>query len=105
MDRSYQQLDPIIHQPARLSMMAALASAKEVEFSTLRDAIKISDSLLSRYASNLEEVGYIKIHKTFVGKRPKTWLSITKDGRQAFDNHVNLLKHIVNQDISKKHQK
>jgi DNA-binding MarR family transcriptional regulator len=101
MDRSYQQLDSLIHQPARLSIMAALTVAKEVEFSVLRDTIKISDSLLSRYISNLEKAGYIKVHKTFVGKRPKTWLAITKKGQQAFNNHVEILKQIVNQDIKK----
>jgi DNA-binding MarR family transcriptional regulator len=101
MDRSYQQLDTLIHQPARLSIMAALAAAQEVEFSALRDAINISDSLLSRYTANLEEAGYIEVRKTFVGKRPKTWLAITKKGRDAFNKHVELLRNIVNQDSDK----
>ncbi len=80
--------------------MAALAVAKEVEFSTLRDSINISDSLLSRYTSYLEEAGYIEVRKTFVGKRPKTWLAITKAGRDAFNKHIKLLRQIVNQDTS-----
>jgi DNA-binding MarR family transcriptional regulator len=78
--------------------MAALAAAQEVEFSTIRDSINISDSLLSRYTANLEKAEYIKVRKTFVGKRPKTWLSITDTGRTAFNNHVELLRKIVNQD-------
>ena len=47
MDRSYQQLDTLLHQPARLSIMAALAAAQEVEFAVLKDTINISDSSVS----------------------------------------------------------
>lgn len=97
MDRSYQQLDTLIHQPARLSIMAALAAAKEVEFAALKDAINISDSLLSRYSSTLKEANYIKIRKGFVGKRPRTWLSLTNKGRTAFEQHIALLNKIANQ--------
>jgi DNA-binding MarR family transcriptional regulator len=79
--------------------MAALAAAQEVEFSTIRDTINISDSLLSRYTANLEQAGYIKVRKTFVGKRPKTWLSITDTGRTAFNKHVELLRKIVEQGL------
>ncbi len=98
MDRSYQQLDSLIHQPARLSIMAALAAACEVEFATLKEAINISDSLLSRYMSQLEEVKYINVRKGYVGKRPRTWLSLTNKGRDAFEQHIRLLNQIVHQD-------
>jgi DNA-binding MarR family transcriptional regulator len=43
----------------------------------------------------LEESGYIKVEKTFVGKKPKTFLSVTKAGRRAFDNHVAALRAIL----------
>ncbi|NBU33070.1 transcriptional regulator [bacterium] len=101
MSFAYQQLDSLIHQPARLSIMAALAATKEVEFSTMRDTIEISDSLLSRYTSTLEEAGYIKVRKAFVGRRPKTWLAITVAGRKAFDSHVEMLRQIVSQDTGR----
>lgn len=97
MDRSYQQLDTLIHQPARLSIMAALASAEEIEFAALREAINISDSLLSRYIGMLEEAKYVKVRKGFVSKRPRTWLSLTDDGRKAFEQHIQLLNQIVSQ--------
>lgn len=97
MNLSYRQLDPLIHQPARLSIMAALAVTREIEFGTLRDTIAISDSLLSRYMGNLEEAGYITVRKGFVGKRPRTWLSLTSKGRAAFTAHVELLRKIVEQ--------
>lgn len=98
MDLSYRQLDSIIHQPARLSIMAALAVTHEVEFSVMRDTIDISDSLLSRYITVLEQAGYIKVRKVFVNKRPKTWLSLTKEGRLAFDKYTLALHNIVGQE-------
>lgn len=100
MNLAYQQLDSLIHQPARLSIMAALAVTKEVEFGTIRDAITISDSLLSRYVSMLEQASYIVVRKGFVGKRPRTWLSITPQGRKAFDDHVSTLQQIVKQELT-----
>jgi DNA-binding MarR family transcriptional regulator len=99
MSLEYQQLDPLIHQPARLSIMAALAAAKEVEFGTVRDTIGISDSLLSRYVTVLEEAGYIKVRKGFVAKRPRTWLAITAKGKKAFQGHLEILQRIVKQEL------
>ena len=95
MAKGYRELDMLIHQPARLSMLASLAAADEIEFATLRDTIKISDSLLSRYMSMLEDAGYVHVRKGFDGKRPKTWLSLTDKGSQAFKEHVKLLQRIV----------
>lgn len=97
MNLSYRQLDPLIHQPARLSIMAALVATKEVEFATMRDTIAISDSLLSRYTGQLEEAGYVSVRKGFVGKRPRTWLSVTSAGRKAFAAHVQTLRKIMEQ--------
>jgi DNA-binding MarR family transcriptional regulator len=97
MDLSYRQLDPLIHQPARLSIMAALVATNEVEFATMRNTIAISDSLLSRYMSQLEEAGYISVRKGFIGKRSRTWLSVTPAGRKAFTGHVEALRKILEQ--------
>jgi DNA-binding MarR family transcriptional regulator len=100
MSLEYQQLDLLIHQPARLSIMAALAAAKEVEFGTVRDTIGISDSLLSRYVTVLEQAGYIKVRKGFVGKRSRTWLAITTNGKNAFQSHLEILQKIVRRELS-----
>ncbi len=89
------RLDEVIHQPVRFSLMAALAKAKELEFKFLRDTIGISDSVLSRQAWTLEEAGYLNIRKGFVGKRPRTWLSLTPLGRKTFEEHVRVLREIT----------
>jgi DNA-binding MarR family transcriptional regulator len=89
------RLDDVMHQPVRFSIVAALAAAAELEFSTVRDVVEISDSLLSQHAARLEEAGYLQVRKGHVGKRPRTWLSVTAEGRAAFDNHVEALRAIV----------
>lgn len=89
------RLDDVMHQPVRFSMVAALAAAKELEFSTVRDVVEVSDSLLSQHMTRLEEAGYVQVRKGHVGKRPRTWLSLTAEGRVAFDEHVAALRAIV----------
>ena len=89
------RLDELIHQPVRFSLMAALARAEELEFRFLRDALGVSDSVLSRQASTLEGAGYVRIRKGFVGKRPRTWLSLTERGRKTFEEHVQTLREIA----------
>ncbi len=89
------RLDGLIHQPVRFSLMAALAKARELEFRFLRDALGVSDSVLSRQISTLEEAGYVLVRKGYVGKRPRTWLSLTESGRKTFEEHVDALREIV----------
>jgi DNA-binding MarR family transcriptional regulator len=89
-------LDEIIHAPVRLSIVAALAAVKKAEFRFLRDTIEVSDSLLSKHIVTLEEAGYVRVQKGFVGKRARTWLSLTERGRQAFDAYVSVLQKIMN---------
>ncbi|MFZ0117855.1 MAG: transcriptional regulator [Pseudonocardiaceae bacterium] len=88
-------LDEVIHAPVRFSIMAALAMADKAEFSFVRDTVEVSDSVLSRQVSTLESAGYVKVTKGYVGKRPRTWLSLTRDGRGAFTAHVSALQAIT----------
>ncbi len=88
-------LDDAIASPVRLSLVAALAQVDEAEFAHVRDHIEVTDSTLSRHAAQLETVGYVKIRKGYVGKRPRTWLSLTADGRAAFTQHLTALRAIA----------
>ncbi len=81
----------------RLSIVALLAAAEEMEFAAVRDAVELSDSALSKQASALEAAGYVKIRKGYVGKRPRTWLGLTPLGRYRFELHVAALNAIVAQ--------
>lgn len=88
-------LDDVIHAPVRLSIMAALSATDKAEFRFLRDTIEVSDSLLSKHVLTLEEAGYVRVEKAFVGKRPRTWLALTDEGRQAFHDYVSTLRRLT----------
>ncbi|MCF4139605.1 transcriptional regulator [Streptomyces sp. Tue 6430] len=90
-----KSLDTVIHAPVRFSIVAALASVDEADFKTLRDTIEITDSALSKQIALLEQAGYVKVRKAFVGKRARTWLSLTGDGRTAFTRHLAALRDIA----------
>ncbi|MFD9940425.1 winged helix-turn-helix domain-containing protein [Nonomuraea sp. NPDC059023] len=88
-------LDEIIHAPVRLSIMALLAAAETADFRFLRDTIEVSDSLLSKHLDTLEKAGYVRVEKGFVGKRPRTWLTLTEEGRAAFQEYTAVLRRIT----------
>lgn len=75
--------------------MAMLAAAETVEFGFMRDTIEVSDSLLSKHISTLEKAGYVRATKGFVGKRPRTWLALTDEGHDAFQNYTTILRQIT----------
>jgi DNA-binding transcriptional ArsR family regulator len=77
-------LDRVVHEPARLVILAVLASAEEVDFAFLQTASGLTKGNLSRHAAKLEEAGYIEIRKYFKGKIPATGYRITPAGHAAF---------------------
>ncbi|QBI56564.1 winged helix-turn-helix domain-containing protein [Streptomonospora litoralis] len=89
------QLDDAIHAPVRFSIAAALAAADQADFKFVRDTVEVSDSALSKQIAVLENAGYVKVRKTFVGRRPRTYLSLTPEGREAFERHVQALRDIA----------
>ena len=55
----------------------------------------IVDSVLSKQVSTLEQAGYVRVRKGYVGKRPRTWLSLTRAGRDAYTGHLGALREIA----------
>lgn len=90
----HQLVDGLTH-PVRFSLVAALAGVTRADFATLRDHVQISDSVLSRQASQLEGQGIIAVRKGFVGKRPRTWFSLTPKGRKLWESHLGALQNIA----------
>ena len=74
------QFDAVIHAPGRLQICAMLSAADEAEFATLREALQVSDSVLSKHLKQLEEAGYVASRKAAAHGRPRTWLSLTGQG-------------------------
>ncbi len=92
------ELNPLIHQPTRLRIMAALTSLEadeKADFVFLRDLLELTDGNLSVHLQKLEEAGYVGIEKTFAGRRPKTWVAITPEGHSAFSEHIDALEQII----------
>lgn len=89
------RLDEVIHAPVRFSIVAALAGVDDAEFATIRDAVEVTDSTLSKQVAVLEKAGYVTVRKGHVGKRPRTWLSLSRDGRKAYESHLAALRAIA----------
>lgn len=89
------QFDTVIHAPGRLQICAMLASVMEGEFATLRDAIGVSDSVMSKHVAQLEDAGYVAVRKAAQNGRSRTWLSLTPTGHKAFAAHVAELNRLA----------
>lgn len=92
------ELDLVIHQPARLQIMSALcqlSGCEKVDFMYLKRHLNLTDGNLGAHLATLEARGYIAVEKAFVARRPKTFVAVTPAGRQAFAGHVAALQSIV----------
>lgn len=87
--------DAVIHAPGRLQICAILSGVDDAEFALVRDAIKVSDSVMSKHLKQLEEAGYVKLTKAPENGRQRTWISLTSDGRRAFAGHVAELNRLA----------
>jgi DNA-binding MarR family transcriptional regulator len=87
--------DTLIHAPGRLQICALLSAVEEAEFATVRDAVAVSDSVLSKHVKLLEEAGYVKVRKATVSSRQRTWLALTGSGRSAFAGHMGELTRLA----------
>ncbi|MER7669698.1 transcriptional regulator [Kitasatospora sp. NPDC096128] len=88
-------LDPLLQHATRLTALAFLGACQEAEFGAVRDHCEVSDSVLSKAATALEEAGYLTVKKGYVGKRPRTWLAATREGRAALTAHLAELHRLV----------
>jgi DNA-binding MarR family transcriptional regulator len=92
------ELNETIHQTVRLRIMAALVTldaGNEVDFSYLRDLLQVTDGNLGAHLRKLEEAGYIAVNKTFVERKPRTYVAATAAGRKVFQEHVAALESIL----------
>jgi DNA-binding transcriptional ArsR family regulator len=88
-------LDPLLLDPTRLSIVALLAGTEWAEFAFVRDSAGLSDSTLSKRIAQLGDVGYVEVRKGYVGKRPRTWLNLSAAGRAALSGHIEALQRIA----------
>ncbi len=90
------RFDELIHFPTRLRIVAALATATDLEFTVLEDALGISTSLLSKQLKVLTDAGYIALEKRPQPfGRPRTWIRFTPAGRVAYLSHLEALRQLT----------
>ena len=92
------EIDNIIHQPVRLRIMSSLVAldpGEQVDFVHLRKILELTDGNLGAHLAKLENAGYIKVEKTFISRKPRTFIKATGKGHDAFNEYTNELKRII----------
>ena len=91
----FGNLNKLIHEPARLSIMAVLSACEGTDFNYLMNTTELTKGNLSSHLSKLENAKYVKIEKRFVGKVTHTSIKITKLGNKEFRNYVKQMRGMM----------
>ena len=89
-----REIDRLIHEPVRLLLMAHLFVVESADFLYLMNQLGLTFGNLSSHMTKLEEAGYINVEKEFVDKKPVTRLSLTAEGRAAFSDYRERMRHL-----------
>lgn len=90
-------IDRLIHEPSRFTIMAHLYVVESAEFIFLMRQTGLTWGNLSSHLSKLEAAGYVAIEKEFIGKKPHTMLSLTDEGRAAFEQYRQSMKQVLDE--------
>jgi DNA-binding MarR family transcriptional regulator len=88
-------LNKIFESRIRLGVMSILMVNEEINFNDLKQMLEVTDGNLATHLVNLEENGFIKVHKGFVGRKTNTTYSITRSGEKAFNEHITALETMI----------
>jgi DNA-binding MarR family transcriptional regulator len=91
------EVDRLVHEPARLSILSQLYVVEEADFLFVMQQAQLTQGNLSSHLAKLEEAGYVDVQKGFVGKRPRTVLRITPKGRRALEQYVASMKQLLDE--------
>ena len=89
-------LDDVVHQRHRLGILTVAAEAKRVEFGYLRESLDLTAGNLSRHITVLADAGLVEVEKGYQGRRPRTWVRITREGQRALAAEIAALVALVN---------
>ena len=89
------ELDPVIHERVRLGIISALAVNDELSFHDLKKLLDITDGNLSVHARKLEDAGYVKCSKSFVGRQPRTAFKLAAAGKRALESYVEQMESVI----------
>ena len=89
------ELDAVIHERVRLGIISALAVNHVLSFNDLKRLLEITDGNLSVHARKLEDAGYVKCTKSFVGRQPRTEFKLTASGRRALEGYLAQMESVI----------
>jgi len=92
-------LDKVMHNPARLMIVHYLGEHQKVDFSELMQVTALTSGNINTHLCKLAAQGYIRIKKSFKGKKPNTAIMLTQEGKRAFENWARCLLEIIPQKI------
>jgi len=95
MKNPIENLNRIFDSRIRMGVMSILVVNEEVSFNDLKKMLDVTDGNLASHMVNLEENGYIKVHKGFIGRKTNTTYSITRAGEKAFKDHIEALENMI----------
>lgn len=88
-------LNKVFESRIRLGIMSTLMVNEEISFNDLKQLLEATDGNLATHLLSLEENGYVKVHKGFIGRKTNTTYSITKPGEKAFGEHITTLENMI----------
>jgi DNA-binding MarR family transcriptional regulator len=95
MKNPIENLNKIFDSRIRLGIMSALMVNDEVNFNDLKELIQVTDGNLASHLKTLEESGYLKVQKGFIGRKTNTTYLVTKAGEKAFKAHLEALEQMI----------
>jgi DNA-binding MarR family transcriptional regulator len=95
MKNPIENLNKIFDSRIRLGIMSALMVNDEVNFNDLKELIQVTDGNLASHLKTLEENGFVKVQKGFIGRKTNTTYSVTKAGEKAFKSHLQALEEMI----------
>jgi len=96
-----QNLNKAFDNRIRLGIMSAVVSNESVDFKQLKALLDITDGNLASHLKALEKEAYIEVQKQFIGRKPNTRYSATKEGIRAFHLHIDALESLIKEQINR----
>lgn len=93
-------LDKLLESRVRLGAMSLLSVNESLDFNTMKEMMNLTDGNLASHINALEKEKYIKVRKSFIGKKTKTTYSLTEKGKKAFEEHLNVLEKLIKESLT-----
>jgi DNA-binding transcriptional ArsR family regulator len=92
---SVEEIDRMVHEPARYQILSVLFVLESADFQFIQNQTGLTKGNISSHMSKLEDAGYIKVVKEFIGRKPHTMMKITKKGKKAFEQYRKMMTGII----------